>query len=112
MFCCKEQISQKDIMKMGAIGGFLEIIYVLIIVGLFSFLDKVLPEPPEFFGFLFMLLLFVFSAGISGVFVFGYPAYLAVQKKFKEAFATVFVTFSVMFTVLVLLLLINLVFNN
>jgi hypothetical protein len=110
MFCCKEKINKKESIKWGIGGALAQIAYVLLIVGLFSVLDKVMATPPQFIGFLFMLLLFVFSAGISGLFVFGFPVYLAVQKRFHEAFATLFVTFISMFAALILILLINLIF--
>lgn len=105
-----KQVKNQDIIKWGILGALAEIGYILIIVGLFTVLDKVLATPPEFIGFLFMLLLFVFSVGVSGVFVFGYAAYLALQKKYKEAACTVFVTFSTMLIVLLLILAINLSF--
>lgn len=110
MFFNKEQINQKEMIKWGIGGALAEIIYVLIIVGLFSVLDKVLATPPQFTGFLFMLLLFVFSAGISGLFVFGMPAYLALQKKYTEAIVMIFVTFATLFASLILILIINLIF--
>lgn len=110
MFFNKEQFNQKEIIKWGICGAVAEIAYVLIIVGLFTILDKVLATPPEFLGFLFMLLLFVFSTGISGLFVFGFPAYLALQKKYTEAAVAIFVTFSTLFAMLALVLIINLIF--
>jgi hypothetical protein len=110
VFFNKEQVSQKEIIRWGIGGAVAEIVYVLLIVGLFSVLEKILATPPQFIGFLFMLLLFVFSAGISGLFVFGMPLYLALQKKYTEAISMIFVTFATLFASLILILLINLIF--
>ncbi len=42
---------------------------------------------------LFMLLLLVFSAGITGTLVFGYPVYLVINKKVGEALGILGYTF-------------------
>jgi len=41
--------------------------------------------PPGFLGSLLILVLLVFSAAVTGSIVFGYPAYLALHKRFQEA---------------------------
>lgn len=56
--------------------------------------------------FAMFLLLFVFSAGLSGLIVFGYPVYLVSQRKFREAILTVAMTL----ITLVLLLFVTLCF--
>lgn len=42
---------------------------------------------------IFMLMLLVFSAGLTGSFVFAYPAYLAMNKKVKKALPILGFTF-------------------
>ena len=91
MFFSK-QIDKKAIIKYGIGGGVAEIIYILLIALLFSNLEKLLPTPPAMFGFFFFLLLFVFSAAVSGFLVLGYPIYLALQKRFHEAIMTLVAT--------------------
>ena len=91
MFFTK-QIDKKAIIKFGIGGGVAEIIYILLIALLFSNLEKLLPTPPAMFGFFFFLLLFVFSAAVSGFLVLGYPIYLALQKRFQEAIMTLSAT--------------------
>ena len=70
--------------------GLLQALGVIAYCGLialfFSFMAKNVPEPPGFFGFFLLLVLFVFSAAVTGSLVFGYPAYLAlVKNKVKDA---------------------------
>ncbi len=69
--------------------GFLQalslIIYCSLIAGLFWIADNYFRVPPRFLGTVIMLLLFVFSAAITGSIVFGYPVYLALNQKIKEA---------------------------
>jgi len=69
--------------------GLLQALSVSLYCGLvalfFSFMTKTAPRP-GFFGFFVMLVIFVFSAAITGSLVFGYPAYLVLAKnKIKEA---------------------------
>lgn len=59
-------------------------VYCALIVGIITGFEKT-GAPPGFFGPLLMLVLLVFSAAVTGSLVFGYPAYLALHKKFKEA---------------------------
>ena len=52
-----------------------------------------------------VLLLLVFSAAVSGVLVFGCPAYLALQKKYDQAILTLLVTLLTLFVGFILVLL-------
>jgi hypothetical protein len=59
--------------------------YCALIALFFKFMSEAIPKP-GFWGFFLMLVLFVFSAAVTGSLVFGYPAYLAlVKNKVKEA---------------------------
>ena len=55
------------------------------LVGGFFFLMNEIAAKPGFFGIFLMLVLLVFSAAVTGSLVFGYPAYLALNKKIKES---------------------------
>ncbi|HEX7455980.1 MAG TPA: hypothetical protein VF303_00750 [Candidatus Nanoarchaeia archaeon] len=59
-------------------------IYSVLIGGFFYFMQEV-SATPGFLGIVLMLILLIFSAAVTGSTVFGYPAYLALNKKIKEA---------------------------
>lgn len=61
------------------------VVYCGLVVGMLNLFGKVIFAPPGFFGSLLILVLLVFSAAVSGSIVFGYPAYLALNKKIREA---------------------------
>jgi len=89
MFNHKSNINKKEILKFGFLGGVAEAVYCLAAAELISVLDKATSKSPsQIFGPLLILLFLVFSVGISGLFVFGYPAYLAFQKRFAESVLT------------------------
>ncbi|MFA5188923.1 MAG: hypothetical protein WC460_06180 [Patescibacteria group bacterium] len=104
MFFSK-QMDKKVIYKYGIGGGVAEIIYVLLVALLFSNLENFLPTPPALFGFFFFLLLFVFSAAVSGFLVLGYPLYLAMQKRFSEAIMCLLTTLLTLFLGFVIIIL-------
>jgi len=111
MFFSK-QIDKKAIFKYGIGGGVAEIIYVLLIAYLFTNLEKLMPTPPALLGFFFFLLLFVFSAALSGLLVLGYPIYWATQKRSQEAVMTFFVTLLTILAGFVMIILIILLSNS
>lgn len=94
--------------KMGVLGGLAESIYCGLIALLLwngdNFFNNTFDEA---IAPLFVLILLVLSVAISGVLVFGYPAYLAVEKKYKQAFQTVGITLLTIFVVLVIVLIIG-----
>jgi hypothetical protein len=110
MFFLK-QIKPKEIFKFGIGGGIAEIIYVLLVAFLFTNLENLLPTPPALFGFFFFLLLFVFSAAISGLLVLGYPIYLAIKKRLQEAIMTFIVTLLTILTGFVIIILLIFLFK-
>jgi len=59
-------------------------IYSALIGGFFYFME-VVSAKPGFLGIVLMLIIFVFSAAITGSIVFGYSAYLALNGKIKAA---------------------------
>ena len=69
--------------------GFLQalglIIYCSLIAGLFWLADNFINGSPVFLTTTLMLFLFVFSAAVTGLIVFGYPVYLALKQQIKEA---------------------------
>ncbi|MBU1131002.1 hypothetical protein KJ840_02615 [Patescibacteria group bacterium] len=61
------------------------IIYVSLTAYLMSALSQTFLTPPGLLGSIFILFLLVFSAAVCGLIVFGYPAYLVINKRAKEA---------------------------
>ena len=92
--------------------GFLQalslIIYCTLISGIFWLGENFFKGPPDFIITAFILLLFVFSAAVTGAIVFGYPVYLALNRQIKEAlyiFAyTLFLCLAIIVIMLIVLL--------
>ncbi|MFA5076127.1 MAG: hypothetical protein WC480_01785 [Patescibacteria group bacterium] len=103
--------------KWGVLAALVESAYCLLVVGaVLPIVELIVTRlqlnsagstPPILF-FFFYLLFFVFSVAISGIVVFGYPAYLAFEKKYKEALATVGIS-ALTFVVVIVLVLVLLV---
>lgn len=88
-------------------AGFLQALGVVVYVSLVGTLMRSLEnssfEPPEQFAIFFVLTLLVFSASITGALVFGYPAYLGLNKKIREALHVFGWTLGFLFLFLILL---------
>ncbi|MCX6740049.1 MAG: hypothetical protein NTZ49_02360 [Candidatus Parcubacteria bacterium] len=114
MFFNKEKFSQKEVIKWGVVAGLAEVIYVILVVLFMTLMDKYMSSPnPAILNIFSVLILFVISAGISGLFVFGFPAYLALQKQYKEALWTICATFATILLSFILgVSIIILFFNN
>ena len=89
----KQKINESEVMKFGFLAGVAEASYCFLVALLISILEETMPRPPHpIISPLAVLLLFVFSAAVSGILVFCYPAYLALQKRYTEAFMTAMIT--------------------
>lgn len=88
---------KKEIYKYGIGGGILEILYILLVAWFINSMEKTTNEPEPIIGIMSVLLLFVFSAAVSGFLVLGYPAYLGLQNKLQEAFLTLLTTILTLF---------------
>jgi len=85
----KQKINESEILKFGFLGGTCQALYIfLVVLGLNVLGKNFNNQPPDLLGSMLILMIFVFSAGVSGILVFGYPTYLAFQKKFVEALMT------------------------
>ena len=90
MFWTKK-INDTAVMRYGFLGGILEAFYCFLVVLFMSFIQQSLiisAKASGLAGFLLFLLVFVFSAAASGLLLFGYPVYLALQQRFAEALMT------------------------
>jgi len=56
-------------------------------------MEKIIFEPTKILGITTILFLLVFSAAVTGLLVFGYPALLALNQKIKEALTILAYTF-------------------
>ena len=99
----KTKVNESEVMRCGFLGGIGQALYCFIVVLFINTLDAAMPKSGNpIFGFLMFLLLFVFSAGISGLIVFGYPVYLAFQKRYVEALLTAVTTLVTIMIVFIL----------
>ncbi|MFH1946772.1 MAG: hypothetical protein ABIJ23_01280 [Candidatus Magasanikbacteria bacterium] len=80
------------------------VIYCILVSGVFQLMQKVDAQPPAFFAAAFMLLFLVFSVATVGSLVFGYFAYLLVNKKIKPAVQVLLSTlgFCLLFVILII----------
>lgn len=99
----KTKVNESEVMRYGFLGGIGQALYCFVVVLFINTLDTAMPSGANpIFGFLMFLLLFVFSAGISSIIVFGYPVFLAFQKRYVEALLTAVTTLLTLVIVLIL----------
>lgn len=92
MFSSKK-VNKSLIYKKGIGAGVAEIIYIILLVLLMTFLDRFMSKSASgALAMLSVLILFVFSAAVSGFFIFAYPIYLALEKKYQQAILTLLTT--------------------
>ncbi len=84
--------------------------YTGLIAGLFRFIERVTTRPPGYMGIVFLLFLLVFSAAITGLIVFGYPAVLTINKRVKEALNVL--AYTLMYSLVILVIILLLVFTG
>jgi len=86
----KQKVNDSEVLKFGFLGGMAQSVYILLISLFIQILDKSTPPPypAQMWGPVLVLIMFVFSAGISAILMFGYPAYLAMQQSYAEALMT------------------------
>jgi len=84
-------------------------IYCSLVAGFFQVMDKFGPKVkiPEISMILLILFLLVFSAAVSGLLVFGYPAYLMLHKDAKRALQILGCTF--LYSLLILIVIMYIV---
>lgn len=75
-----------EVAKRGVANGLCAFVYVVAVVTLIDYLQRFADRPdPKFIAPLAMLMLFVLSAAVMALLVFGKPAMLYVDGKKKEA---------------------------
>lgn len=83
--------------------------YSAVVAGFIYFMSQ-LKMQPGFFGIALMLVLLVFSAGITGTFVFGLPAYFALKNDIKRAIYILVYTFLYILLIILITVFIILAF--
>ena len=76
------KISLSSIGFLSALGV---VVYCGLISGLFRILEESLLTTTPFWAMILILTLLVFSAALMGLVVFGYPVYLIINKRIKDA---------------------------
>jgi len=82
-------------------------IYCALVVATINYFGKIFFAPPGFWGSVFILMLLVFSAAVSGSIVFGYPAYLALNKRIKRALSVL--AFTALYSLGIILIIVILI---
>ena len=89
----KQKIDESDVLKFGFLGGIAEATYILMVALFIQVMAVAGPSGEGHVGNIIMfLIVFVFSAAVSGLLVFGYPAYLAIQERYVEGLMTAVTT--------------------
>jgi len=87
----------KDKKMAPAVVGFYQAVgaalYVSLVATLISYLGGDGKDPDGLLGMMLPLLLLVLSAAICGTLIFGYPVYLTMSNKVKDALAVLGYTF-------------------
>ncbi|HLC64424.1 MAG TPA: hypothetical protein VJK25_03740 [Patescibacteria group bacterium] len=71
--------------KVGLLQALGIAIYCGLIGGFLTFMESSSLTPPRYLGPSVMLILLVFSVAVCGSIIFGYPVYLAIKDRAKEA---------------------------
>ncbi len=93
MLTRKQKIDESEVLKFGFLGGIAQATYILLVA---MFIQVMAVAGPviegRIGGMIMFLIVFVFSVAVSGILVFGYPAYLAIQKRYVESLMTAVTT--------------------
>jgi len=85
--------------------------YIAGVAWIMQHAETIFGKMQNFWGPVAFLLLFVFSALISGLLVLGRPAYLFLDGQKKEALKMLFYTASWLFAITILMLALNIAFK-
>lgn len=82
-------------------------VYCSLVASFFRYIGQTSVQPDGIAGVTLMLFLMVFSAAVTGLLVFGYPAYLALHNKIKEAL--LILAFTLLYSLLIFIIILFLV---
>lgn len=90
----KQKIDESEVLKFGFLGGIAQATYILMVALFIQVMAVAGPagKKGQIGEIIMFLIVFVFSVAVSGLLVFGYPAYLAIQKRYVEGLMTAVTT--------------------
>lgn len=83
-------------------------VYCGLVSGFMWLMEEMSIKPPRILTATLMLILLVFSVAISGLLVFGYPVYLALNNQIKKALVILGYTFLYSIAIILIILLLML----
>jgi len=95
-------MKNSDFIKRGFLFAAGLFFYVMLVATIMSHAATVFGDKKTLLGPVVFLMLFVFSATISGGLVFGYPAWLFLNGKKKESLKQLFYTILFIFIILIM----------
>jgi hypothetical protein len=102
-------MKKKEIIMWSFVNSVGVLVYVALVATIIQNGEKIFGEMKNFAGPIAFLLLFVFSALVTGLLVLGRPVYLFLDGFKKESVKMLLYTVGWMFLVMVLVLVINIV---
>jgi hypothetical protein len=102
-------MKKKEIIMWSFINSVGVLVYVALVATIIQNGEKIFGKMKNFAGPIAFLLLFVFSALVTGLLVLGRPVYLFLDGSKKEAVKMLLYTVGWMFLIMVLVLVINIV---
>jgi len=83
----QKSVSTGELFKLGAMAGILQVVYIVVVALFILLAESLFPDDSSgvIFGIASFLIVFVFSAMMSGVIMLGLPVYFATQNKYREA---------------------------
>jgi Ni,Fe-hydrogenase I cytochrome b subunit len=103
----RAQVTRQELVKDGVIAAFLQVVYIAFVAVFFMIADTAFPDDSWLVvvGVVAFLILLVLSVAVSGMLLFGYPMYYALQKKYPEALAILLVTCGTLLAIFAFLVL-------
>lgn len=103
----KKEVSSAELFKLGAIAGLIEIVYIVLVASFMLVAQSLFPATPSgaIVGIVSFLIVFVFSAMISGLIILALPLYFAIEKQYKEAIILLFSSGFSLIAILIIMML-------
>lgn len=105
----RKKIDRQSLVKKGISSGLIEIVVIVLIAFFFIASETLMPanSGSMVLGIAAVLVLLVIGAAIAGALVFGWPLYLALQKKYNEAALVFCCTLATLLAFFVLIVLVE-----
>lgn len=103
----KKTMSTGELFKLGAIAGLVEIVYIVLVATFMLLAQSLFPNDSSMviIGIVSFLIVFVFSAMMSGLIILGLPLYFAIEKQYKEALILLFSSGFSLIAILIIMML-------